>query len=289
MKLIFATLCLLPMMASAAPILQGTLESSGASVNNTTTATAFTPPLGPTLIQCDADSYIYYGENSSASATSTNGMKIFADEKLPATLTNNRKVIAIKPVTGSANCKVFALYNETISFARISGSGAEPCGTSDSCYAISYYSTINTGAEGYICTATGWCFDPGPGTGNSIGVDNDANIVLGDGTREIIIGSNHISNNQIFVVNGAVNFNNSLLRDLVTGYLQIASRFEIQSQTLGPCPRVNGTMPLVYETGSGGTSTKPTRLCACVSDGFGNYVWYNMLNASFGDNTTCPS
>lgn len=281
-------LCLLfALPAFALDVQQGTITAA-TSKNNRTTAVPFEVPIGPVSVQCDADAYVYIGGDSSAAASSGVSVKVFQDVLYETSTTPNRTVIAVLPVSGVVNCKVFQVIGMAKG-GRRSGSSPMPCGVNDSCSAVEYFATINDGTEGYTCGAVGWCVDPGPGTGNSIGTDSNGDLLLGNGTRIVWVGSTKIESGQVTVTNGAVNVNNSLIRDNATGYLQIASRFEIQMQTLGPCPRVNGTLPLVLQSGTGGTSGTASKLCACISDGAGNYVWHNLISGNDGDNTTCPA
>lgn len=115
MRRLFPLLCLLlAAPALASDVLQGVIVSSGASVNNLTTASPFQLPQGGIILQCSADTYVYPAKDATAAvATSSNGIKIVADEKYATTTTSTRGVMAVLPVSGSASCKVFAIYNDT--------------------------------------------------------------------------------------------------------------------------------------------------------------------------------
>jgi hypothetical protein len=111
--------------AAAAPVLQGTIESDGTTENNLTSTTAFTIPLGPVSFQCNKDVYFYIGSDNTAAATTANGMKWFADVEKVLVTSAKRSVIAVLPVDGTAtDCKVWYLYNETLSYRGASDGAA---------------------------------------------------------------------------------------------------------------------------------------------------------------------
>ena len=92
----------------------GTLTSTGTSVNNSTTAVPFTIPKGASLVfQPDGVGYLLA---DSTSVTSSNGVKLSADDRFPAdcgTLTtvvvssNQGSVASWISSSGTTNCKVF--------------------------------------------------------------------------------------------------------------------------------------------------------------------------------------
>lgn len=106
---------LLPAAALADDTYLGTIVSSGASTTNLTTATPFKlQAKTKASIQCDAAVYVAEGSVDAGTAitvTSSNGLKLAADALFDIALgmagvaTNYQ--IAIIPVSGSANCKVF--------------------------------------------------------------------------------------------------------------------------------------------------------------------------------------
>lgn len=85
----------------------GTLTSTGASVNNSTTATPFTLPTGDIFmiaVQCDAAAYVGMGMGSGTTATA-NQVKVLADQIYD--IRTNQDTIAMFPVSGTVNCRVF--------------------------------------------------------------------------------------------------------------------------------------------------------------------------------------
>lgn len=96
--------------ASASDNYLGTIASAGSSTTNASTASAFslsTP--GRFMVQCDAAVYVRAGTTSSVSVSSANGVKVSADSPYDIVLPGSSGFIAIIPVSGSANCKVFAV------------------------------------------------------------------------------------------------------------------------------------------------------------------------------------
>lgn len=83
----------------------GTLVSAGTSVSNSTTATPFTLG-GPQAysLQCDAAVYVVPGGTT---ATAAEGVYVAALELYPFWAAFGSYSLAILPVSGSANCKVF--------------------------------------------------------------------------------------------------------------------------------------------------------------------------------------
>lgn len=106
-----AILCLaVALSATAAEVHKGTLVAT-TSVNNATTATAFSlSNVNTAMVQCDGAVYISVGATSGAAvATTTAGRKVAADEAFYFSL-NNGKFVAALAVSGTVNCKVFAVY-----------------------------------------------------------------------------------------------------------------------------------------------------------------------------------
>lgn len=103
----------------------GRLTSTGASVNQSTTAVPFTVPATlsgvtslPTAVffavQCDADAYVIAGTNgSSLTVSSTTGIRVAANAvPYPLGPPNSAvNAIAAISVSGTANCTVFEVYN----------------------------------------------------------------------------------------------------------------------------------------------------------------------------------
>lgn len=289
MKIVSLLFLLLAGLAHAAPVNLGQIVSTGASKNNLTTASTFTMPLGGNSIQCNADVFLAWGTGNGVTATSS-GMSIPAGMEKVFTVKPKQDVVAVIPASGSVTCTVWYLSGETVYYAARGGGVTSPCGVIESCASVGYEVTASSGTGIQFDAALQDAVDLGPGIKNSIGTNEAGEILMGtNGTIMRVGDATTIESGQATFTNGAVNFNNSLLRDNITGYLQIASRFEIQSQTLGSCPRASGTVPLVYVTGTGGSSSGVwSRLCACISDGSGNHVWRNVLAGTNGTNTTCP-
>lgn len=98
------SLLLLASPALAADVLVGTLVSSGASVNNTTTAAPFELSPGQRYaIQCSATAYVVAG----ATATSAAGVKLAADQLYDLYLGGTPARLAIIGDGGAVTCKVF--------------------------------------------------------------------------------------------------------------------------------------------------------------------------------------
>ena len=104
MRLPLAVALLLALPAAAADVYVGTLASSGASVNNTTTATPF--ELGSSqsyAVQCDAAAYVVAG----TTATAQQGVLLAAGQLYDVFLSAPPVRLAVIAADGSANCRVF--------------------------------------------------------------------------------------------------------------------------------------------------------------------------------------
>jgi hypothetical protein len=124
LRLILLLCCLLVTTAvQAAPILVGTIASSGISKNNKTTAVPFTIPTGPTSIQCNADVYMSVDYSPTGVVTSSTGMKVYAWVEKPMVMVSSRPVLVVLPVSGAAICNVWQLSGETVSYRTSPGSG----------------------------------------------------------------------------------------------------------------------------------------------------------------------
>lgn len=101
---------LVSLPALAADSYLGTIVSAGTSVTNASTATPFTVKGNAIAVQCDAASYVLASAGTSATAvTSSNGVKLAADALYDIDFASSlTRFVAIIPVSGSANCKVFA-------------------------------------------------------------------------------------------------------------------------------------------------------------------------------------
>jgi hypothetical protein len=106
LALLAFTLVAPPAYAGDKPI--GTITSTGASVNNQTTATPFNLPTGDVFVisvQCDGAAYVGMGMGSATAATSKN-LKVKADDIYD--IPTNQDTVAILPVaSGTVNCNVF--------------------------------------------------------------------------------------------------------------------------------------------------------------------------------------
>jgi hypothetical protein len=91
---------------NGSPTYLGTVTSTGASATNASTATPFTLTRGSLLLlQADATVYVVSG----ASVSSSNGVKVAADEKFYLLLTSEQTTLAVISASGTANVKVFRL------------------------------------------------------------------------------------------------------------------------------------------------------------------------------------
>jgi hypothetical protein len=132
-RVFFLFALLSALTAGAADVLQGSLVSSGSSVNNLTTAVPFTlhtcgSQSCPILVYCTEDVYLYFGKDNTAAATSGNGLPWKAETFYSGTTTPSRTVLAMIPVVaGAVTCKVFAVYGDTAS-RRFTGGSAVPDG-----------------------------------------------------------------------------------------------------------------------------------------------------------------
>lgn len=119
------TLVLGPRPASAEDLLLGTLTSTGTTVNQSTTAVPFTVPAFLTgavsslrvhvqlALQCDAPAYVLAGTTgSSLTVSSSTGEYVAGNQWWPLGPPNGKvNAIAVISVSGTANCKVFEVYD----------------------------------------------------------------------------------------------------------------------------------------------------------------------------------
>jgi hypothetical protein len=104
-----AGLVLTPGVSHAAELYSGTIVSAGSTTNNGTTAAPFTlPQTTKVLVQCDAASYLAFG-TSSVTVTANNGLRVEANATWDSRTTQSKTYVAILPVSGSSNCKVFTV------------------------------------------------------------------------------------------------------------------------------------------------------------------------------------
>lgn len=116
-KLLVVLGCLVlavPTPALAADNWKGTIVSAGATTNNATTAAPFALLYGARyMVQCDAAVYVRAVTSATGTVTAANGAKVALDEKYDIDMlldgTAEQKWIAMIPVSGAANCKVFLL------------------------------------------------------------------------------------------------------------------------------------------------------------------------------------
>jgi hypothetical protein len=96
--------------ARADDVLLGTLTSSGASVNNSTTAVPFTIPVAAKVtLQCDAAAYIIGVTTAAGTVSSSTGERLdTANAFYDVDMNRSRPFLAMIQASGSANCKVFA-------------------------------------------------------------------------------------------------------------------------------------------------------------------------------------
>lgn len=101
------------------PVLLGTIVSAGSSTTNGSTAVPFNNTgdnadggglRGKTLlIQSDVAIYVKQVTTSASTVTSANGVKISADQLFYISMRREKGFLAIIPVSGSANVKVFEM------------------------------------------------------------------------------------------------------------------------------------------------------------------------------------
>lgn len=109
-KALVLALALAAFSANAEDVYLGTIASSGASTTNAQTATAFDTSGyndARLSIQCDAAAYVKLVKTSTSTVTSSNGVKLAADQLYDLDVFG-KKWVAIIPVSGSANCRVYA-------------------------------------------------------------------------------------------------------------------------------------------------------------------------------------
>lgn len=94
--------------AFASEYLLGTITSTGASVNQTSTATPFKiPPLHRTLFWCDAAVYYNWTTSSSGTVSSTTGIPVSANTPWDTSGGTGDRYLNIISQSGTANCRVF--------------------------------------------------------------------------------------------------------------------------------------------------------------------------------------
>lgn len=106
-RLLFAV-CLVASPAMAAERYLGTIVATTAK-NNTDTATPFTIPASAKLsIQCDAAANVLVCQNlATCTATTTNGIKVAADQLFTSSTPSSSAGLGYVSVVGTANCRVF--------------------------------------------------------------------------------------------------------------------------------------------------------------------------------------
>ena len=90
----------------------GTLTSSGASVNNTSTGTPFTLPSGSGIrfaLQCDAAAYVRAGVGAVvvSSSGANKGLQLSALQLFDVSVDGQAFTLAALSVSGTSNCDVF--------------------------------------------------------------------------------------------------------------------------------------------------------------------------------------
>lgn len=98
--------------ALAAEEYLGTITSEGASVNQSTTASAFALTPGMDLmVQCDAIAYVRWVAASATAVTSSNGLRLGQHDTFVTKVGSTRLLyLAVISASGTANCKVFRVY-----------------------------------------------------------------------------------------------------------------------------------------------------------------------------------
>ena len=61
------------------------------------------------LLQPDAACYVYFGSTNAATATTANGIKLAADERVLVTMTRDNGWVACVSVTGTINLRVWEM------------------------------------------------------------------------------------------------------------------------------------------------------------------------------------
>lgn len=89
----------------------GTITSTGTSVTNGTTSSTFATSglekRAKVSVQCDAAAYVRTVATSATAVTSSNGVKLAADQLYDIDLSTDRLFIAVISVSGTANCRVY--------------------------------------------------------------------------------------------------------------------------------------------------------------------------------------
>ncbi|MEO8758760.1 MAG: hypothetical protein ABI398_13530 [Devosia sp.] len=91
--------------ASSADVWVGTIVAT-TTTNNQTTAVPFVLPRAGAM-QCDGAVYVVWGSSSGATATAPAGERVEANALFDFDATPTYRFLAVLPVSGTANCKVF--------------------------------------------------------------------------------------------------------------------------------------------------------------------------------------
>jgi hypothetical protein len=281
-------LCLLSFhAASAAPLLMGTIVSSGASTNNRTTATPFTLPVGATSIQCSADVYVAFGSLATTAVTSSTGLKVPADVERVLVALQSKNVLAILPVSGSASCKVFQLAGETVSY-RAGGGGGGAITTTD-------VQTVLLGQPLSVDTLT------------ITAADNTADALFLNGGRIRAVPTTVSSGGYFYYslttnrwtfghalenCGGCSLLTDSLLSQQGDRPVEISQSHGMRltpQSTIGTCGSSPSAPEGTEKTLSAASVSGPSRRCYCSKNG-STYTWINLTcPAVAGDSTTCPA
>jgi len=92
-------------LAAGSDVYVGTITAT-TTKNNANTTTPFTMPKYG-AVQCDVATYLCMGSSSSATCTAAAGELLDANSIFDIDATPTYRYLAILPVTGTANCKVF--------------------------------------------------------------------------------------------------------------------------------------------------------------------------------------
>jgi hypothetical protein len=101
------------LITNGTPVYLGTIVAS-TTKNNHDTASPFNDTGDALegkflLVQCDAAAYVLPGTANTTTVTTSNGVKLAADERVILSMAAGYKWLAALAVTGTANCKVWEL------------------------------------------------------------------------------------------------------------------------------------------------------------------------------------
>lgn len=93
--------------AHAAEVLAGTITATTTKNNADTAVPFYIGGVHRILVQCDVAAYLVLGTAKTVTATANTGLLVDAGEKWETATTGENIWLAVLPVAGTANCKVF--------------------------------------------------------------------------------------------------------------------------------------------------------------------------------------